>query len=171
MAIQVADLFVSLVIKGQDKTVGELQSVNKEMGGLASVSLEAKAAIVGAAYALQQLFQHSGKQGTDLTNFSALLGEGTQTLQRYQGALRQVGVSNEETEATFKNLSSASTKAAYNLGGRPSGTAQIAKYSGGNISQTDFLRYAQHPEELLKRIQTALKNAPTIERGLLTEAA
>jgi hypothetical protein len=168
--VVVADLFINLGLKGSDKTLEGLTGVEKGLKDVSGLALETKVALVGAFYALQQLFQSSGKTGTGLTNFSALLGEGTKTLQQYQYALRQVGVSNEETESTFKNLSSTATKAAYGLGGRPAGLAQVAKYTGGNITQKDLLDYAAHPEHFLQRIKEALSKAPESQRGLLTEA-
>ena len=160
-------MFVSLGIKGNDKTVAALQETEKGLKDVASLSLEAKAAIVGAAYALERLFQSSGHKGTELNNFNTLLGQGTQTLQQYQYALRQVGVSNEETEATFKNLSSTATKARFNLGARPTGLAQVAKYTGGAITNQDLARYEAHPEEFLKRIQEYAKKEKDI--GLRNE--
>src|ERR1700744_4238817 len=104
--MDIGSLFLNLGIKGSEKTVGALTDVKKGLGELGSMSLEAKAGIVAAMYALEQLFATSGKAGTDLTNFNAITGESVKTLQQYQYAARQVGVSNQEVEGSFKTLQS-----------------------------------------------------------------
>lgn len=147
----IAELFVNLGIKGAEKTVGALSNVQKGMQNLGSLSLETKAAIVGAMYALERLFSKSGTTGTDLTNFSTLIGTSTKTLQQYQFAARQVGVSNQETEATFKTLASTMTK--IRMGeGAPKGFAQVAMLTGG-INAADVEKFMQNPELLLQRLQ------------------
>lgn len=149
--MQVAELFVSLAIKGQDKAVSALVSVEHGLKGLASVSLEAKAAILAAMYGLEQLFQKSGAHGTSLTNLNAVLGVSTKTLQQYDYAARQVGVSNAETEGSFKALQSAMTKTALGKGA-PEGLAQVAMLTGG-ISAQDVNNFMKNPEALLQRLQ------------------
>lgn len=147
----IAELFVNLGIKGADKTVSALVKVEQGMKDLGSMSLEAKAAIIGAMYALERLFSKSGQAGTDMTNFSKLIGTSTQTLQQYQYAARQVGISNEETEGTFKNLASVMTK--LRLGeAYPKGLAQVAMLTGG-ITGADVEKFMQNPELLLQRLQ------------------
>lgn len=149
--MQVAELFVSLGIKGQDKTVSALVSVEHGLKGLASMSLEAKAAILGAMYALEQLFSKSGAQGTNLVNLSTVLGVSTKTLQQYDYAARQVGVSNAETEASFKSLQEAMTKTALGKGA-PEGLGQVQQLTG-NISAQDVQNFMKNPELLLQRLQ------------------
>lgn len=149
--MKVAELFVELGIKGQDKTVSALVSVEKGLGGLASMSLEAKAAILGAMYAVEQLFSKSGAQGTALTNLNSELGVSVQTLQQYQYAARQVGVSNEDTVSSFKALQGAMTKMA--LGeGQPKGFGQVSLLTG-SISAQDVNNYMKNPELLLQKLQ------------------
>lgn len=115
------------------------------------MSLEAKAAIVGAMYALQRLFSTSGQAGTDLTNFNTLLGVSAKTLQQYQYAARQVGVSNQETESTFKNLQSTMTK--LRMGeSAPKGLAQVSLLTGG-ITGDDIDKFMKNPELLLQKLQ------------------
>lgn len=149
--MQIGDLFLSLGIKGTEKTVESIGTVKKGLSDTASVSLEAKAAIVGAMYALERLFSTSGKAGTELTNFNALTGESVQTLQKYQYAGRQVGISNEETANSFKSLQSAMTKTM--LGhGAPAGLARVSQLTGG-ITQKDIQDFMKNPELLLQRLQ------------------
>ena len=151
--MQIGELFLQLDIKGADKAVSSLAGIEKNLKNVGTQSLEAKAAIIAAGYALEQLFAKSGAAGTELTNFNALMGgKSIQVLQQYQGALRQVGISNEETENTFKSLSSLMSKVSLGQA-RPAGLAQIAQLTGGNITQQEVQDYAAHPELLLKRLQ------------------
>lgn len=143
-------MIVNLGIKGQDKTINSLTGVEKGLKGVGSVSLEAKAAIVGAMYALEQLFAKSTTAGTDLTNFNALLGEGTQTLQKYQYAARQVGISNDEVSGTFKSLQSTATKIRFGLGA-PSMLGQVQQKVG--LTTTEIDQMMKNPELLLQKLQ------------------
>lgn len=150
--MEVGQLFLSLGIKGADKTVAAIGQTRKGLEGVASTSLEAKAAIIGAMYALERLFATSGKAGTDLTNFSALMGGGmVQTLQRYQYAARQAGVANAEVEGTFKSLQGAMTKTLMGEGA-PKGLAQVARLTGG-LTAEDIKKFAEQPQLLIQRLQ------------------
>lgn len=115
------------------------------------MSLEAKAAIIGAMYALQRLFSASGQRGTDLANFNSLLGVSTKTLQEYQYAARQVGVSNQEVEGSFKAIQGAMTKTLMGEGA-PKGLDWVAKLTGG-ISPEDIENFAKQPQLLIQRLQ------------------
>lgn len=148
--MNVGDLFVNLGIKGADKTIGALGDTKKAIGDVASVSLEAKAAIVGAMYALERLFAASGATGTNLTNFNALLGEGTQTIQQYEYAARKMGLSNQEVESTFKALSDSMTKVALGQG-RPAGLTYFGSAMG--MAPGDIKKFMQQPELLLQKMQ------------------
>lgn len=149
--MDIGSLFLNLGIKGSEKTVGALTNVKKGLSETASMSLEAKAGILAAMYALEQLFATSGKAGTDLTNFNAITGESVKTLQQYQYAARQVGVSNQDVEGSFKSLQSAMTKTLLGEGG-PKGLARVSLLTGG-ISQKDIEAYAKDPAKLIQRLQ------------------
>lgn len=151
MPLTIGELFVSLGVKGSEKTVGAVAGVEKGMKNAASASLQAKAAIFGAMYALERLFSKSNEAGTALVNFNALTGESAQTLQRYQYAARQVGISNEETANTFKNLQSAMAKVQMGKG-QPEGYGQVAIATGG-ITAKDVDDFMKNPELLLQRLQ------------------
>lgn len=151
MSISVGELFVNLGIKGNEKTLGAIQNTKKGMGDLASVSLEAKAGIVGAMYALERLFAASGAAGTGLTNFNSLLGVSAKTLQQYQFAARQMGVSNQEVESSFKSLQSAMTKTLMGEGA-PKGMFRVAQLTGG-ITPQDIERFALQPHLLIQKFQ------------------
>lgn len=117
----------------------------------ASTSLEVKAAILGATYALEQFFSKSGQAGTNLTNFNALTGVSTQTLQQYQYAARQAGVSNEQTAATFLALQNSMTKLRQGEAA-PKGFVDVARLTGG-FSSGDVDKFMQNPDLLLQKLQ------------------
>lgn len=149
--MQVGELFVTLGVKGHEKTLGTLQSTKKGMENIASTSLEAKAALVGAFYALERLFAASGRAGTDLSNFNATMGVSAQTLQQYQYAARQVGLSNQEVEGSFKALQSTMTKTLMGEGA-PKGLARVAQLTG-NMTAQDIKRFAEQPQLLIQKLQ------------------
>jgi hypothetical protein len=113
--------------------------------------LEAKAAIVGAMYALERLFATSGQAGTGLTNFNSLLGVSTKTVQQYQFAARQMGVANEDVMSTFQNLQGLMSKTLMGEGA-PKGLARMAALTGG-ISPEDIAQFQKNPELLMKKLQ------------------
>ncbi len=102
-------------------------------------------------YALERLFATSGHAGTELTNFNSLLGVSAKTLQEYQYAARQAGVSNQEVEGSFKALQSAMTKTLMGEGA-PKGLARVALLTG-SITPEDIDRFAKQPQLLLQRLQ------------------
>lgn len=147
----VGELFISLGVKGADKTIGAINSVKDGLKGIASTSLETKAAIIGAIYALEKLFQASGKRGTALENFSVLTGMATKTVQQYQWAAQQVGISNEEVTGTFVSLQKIMTKTL--LGeGAPKGLAMVSKALGGTTEET-LANWQKNPEQELLDLQ------------------
>jgi hypothetical protein len=102
--LEIAELFVSLGIKGSDKTIGAITQVKTGLSDVASTSLEAKAAIIGAMYALEQLMSQSATRGTELSNFNALTGISVKQLQQWQYAARQASESNEQFAGTIKGI-------------------------------------------------------------------
>lgn len=114
-------------------------------------------------YGLEQLFSKSSQAGTDLTNFNAVLGGQTvQTLQQYQYAARQVGVSNEEVASSFKSLQGTATKIRFGIG-RPSGLGQVQQAVGLTSSELDEMM--KKPELLLLKLQQYLQKEKNIGLG------
>lgn len=150
--MQVGELFISLGVKGADKTVMSINNVSTSIKQTASVSLEAKAAILGAMYALEQFFSKSGAAGSALTNFNTLTGISTQQLQEYQYAAKQVGVSNEDTANTFKNLQSAMEKQALGVS-RVATWSQLSAKLGGTLGINDVNKFAKDPSLLIQKLQ------------------
>ncbi len=153
--MNVGELFVDLGIKGADKTLGSIAGAQKGMKGIASTSLEAKAAIVGAMYALERLFASSSQKGTDLTNFSSGIGESAKTLQQYQYAAQQVGVANDEVTSSFIALQKSSTNL-LNNGESISGlarVAQVTKTSGTEMQKLMFESTKGNIAPLFQKLQ------------------
>lgn len=153
--MNIAELFVNLGIKGSEKTVGALTDLRKGLNQTKEMSFEAKAALLGAMYALERLFAASGQRGTDLTNFNATLGVSAKTLQQYQYAARQAGVSNQEVEGTFRSLQSTMTKTLMGEGA-PKGLARVAQLTGGMNAQ-DIKKFAEQPQLLIQKLQEYAK--------------
>lgn len=151
MSVTAGEFFVNLGIKGAEKTVGAISSVRKGLNETASTSLETKAAIVGVLYAFERMFAASGAMGTGLTNFNALMGVSTKTLQQYQFAARQMGVTNEDTANTFKTLQATMSKTLMGEGA-PKGLARVAALTGG-ITPQDILKFQSNPELLIQKLQ------------------
>lgn len=125
MGLSVGELFVNLGIKGSEKTIGAIGSAQSGMKGLGSASLETKAAIVGAFYALEQLIATSVRFGSSMVNFEAFTGNSAQALQRWQYAARQVGVAGDEITGSLKGVQAAMARML--LGeGAPKGLGLIA---------------------------------------------
>lgn len=134
------------------KARDQVNGVQKGLKDTAAASFEAKAGILAAAYALQRLVSASNQRGTELTNFATVLDTSAKTLQQYQYAGQQVGVTNDEMAATFKNLSSAAAK--ITLGqGAPGGLFEVAANAGVRLGPADIKRMADNPEEMIQLLQ------------------
>lgn len=123
--MNIAELFVSLGVKGSEKTIGALSNVRKGLGEISSMSLEAKAGLLAVAYGLERLMSNSMQTGTNLTNFNALTGLSARSLQQWQYAARQAGVSGDELTSNLKGVQGAMTKMLMGEGA-PKGLALVA---------------------------------------------
>lgn len=149
--MNIGELFVSLGVKGSEKSLHSIGQVRGALKSTASMGLETKAAIIGAVYALERMFSKSSQAGTDLTNFNATLGVSAKTLQQYQYAARQVGVSNEAVEQSFRGLQSTITKTL--MGEQaPKGLARLAQITG-DLDPSDLEKFSRNPELLMQKLQ------------------
>lgn len=146
MALTAGEFFINLGIKGADKTIGALSNVKKGFGEITSTSLEAKAAILAAAYAFERLMAASGAVGTSLTNFGALTGVSMKTLQQYQYAARQVGISNESMAGSFKSVQKTMNDMLRGKGA-PEGMAMLKGKVGFDFNK------AEDPKYVLDKLQ------------------
>lgn len=150
--MNIGELFINLGIKGSEKTVAALGGVKKGLGEVSSMSLEAKAGIIAAIYALEKLTSASFATGNELKNFSTVTGVSAKTLQQYEYAGKRVGATNQEIEGSFKNLQSAMTKALLNKG-VPESLGLIGRTLKQNFTQDSIKDFAAHPEKLLQVLQ------------------
>lgn len=128
--MNVAELFVSLGVKGSDKTIEAFAKVYTGIKNVATMSFEAKAAIIGATYALEQFMSSSAERGTELSNLSTYLGISTKELQQWQYAAQQAGESGEEFTSSLKSVYD--KVAQMRMGKqRPEGFAIFAQNVGG----------------------------------------
>lgn len=151
--MKIAELFVDLGVKGEGKLDKTLKSTKDSMGGLISDSLALKAALVGIAYAMQNLMGDSAKTGQGLENFTALTGLSAQKLQQWQYAARQVGVSNEEMASSFKAVQNSVTNMLLGKGA-PEGYAMIANKVG--LDQNKL----RDTEYMMKKLQEFAQQVP-----------
>lgn len=153
--MNIAELFVNLGIKGSEKTIGALGGVKKGLGEVSAMSLEAKAGILAAMYGLERMMAASGAAGTGLTNFAALTGLSSQTLQRWQYAARQAGVSGEELTGSLKAVQNSMTNMLLGKGA-PEGLGIVAKAVGFDASKARDSFYVM--EQLQKAAQALPKD-------------
>lgn len=152
--INVGEMAINLGIKGTEKTVGALTSVTKGLGEVGSMSLEAKAGILAAVYGLERMMAISGQAGTNLTNFNALTGISMRSLQEWQYAARQAGVSGEELAGSMKTVQNAMAKMLLGKGA-PEGMQVISKAAGGiDINRIRDTAY------MMEKLQKAAQNLP-----------
>lgn len=173
--MNVGELFVSLGVKGTDKTIQAFTQVKTGLGDVASLSIEAKAGILGALYAFEHLTAASGAAGTNLTNFNALTGISTQNLQQWQYAARQAGVSADEMNSSMKGVQSAMTNML--LGnGQPAGFGAVASRVGldaNKLRDTQYVlqqlqKYAQSvPPELANNILKSFGLGEGVVAGMI----
>jgi hypothetical protein len=149
----IAELFVKLGIKGTDSAGRALKNVKGNLGEVKSMSLEAKAAIIGVVYGLQKMMSASAQQGTNLANFNALTGVSVQRLQEWQYAARQVGVANEDVVGSIKAVQGAMTNMLLGKGA-PEGLAMLANKVGFDMQK------ARDPLYVMQQLQKAAKEMP-----------
>jgi len=166
MGMKIAEFFAELGVEGAEKSVQAVDSVTSEMGKLQGMTLEAKAAIVGVFYGLEQMFSASNRTGTALANFRNLTGLSTQELQKYQYAMRQIGGTNEDVQSTFQNLQSVVAKALMGQG-VPKGIGLIAPTVG--LTNEQFWGAMKDPAQLFQMLQKFARSnvAPAIRNEIL----
>lgn len=149
------ELFVNLGIKGADKTVGALTAVRRGMQGIGAASLEAKASILAAFYALEKMISGSTALGASLTNLDAILGRGTaESLQRYQWAAKEaVRGADKGMEGLFKSISNAMAEL-LNTGKAPPWLASVMGATRGSdgffgTNKDDLIRYQNRPGDFI----------------------
>ena len=104
-------MFIKLGVSGTDKVVGSLGDVKHGLDDVKGMSLEAKAGILGAIYALEQMGAASANTGLRLENFNTITGMSTDKLQHLENAMRHyAGVSKETVDSTVVSIQTKLTK-------------------------------------------------------------
>lgn len=132
--MQIAELFVALGVKGSEKTLTALSNTRLSISSIANVSLEATAAILGMAYALERITVGSANEATHIQNLAAYLGTTTTELQKWTYAAKVAGIQGAEMEQSLAGIYK--TIQAFHTGkGLPAGTKVFAEESGLDITK------------------------------------
>lgn len=153
--MKIAELFVGLGVKGADQAGKALGGVKTGLGEVKSMSLEAKAAIVGVVYALERMMTQSAQMGTGLLNFNQLTGIGAKELQQWQYAARQAGVSADEMTGSLKAVQNSMTNMLLGKGA-PEGMAMLANKVGFDPARARDTLYVM--QQLQKFAQSVPKD-------------
>lgn len=132
--MKIADLFVNIAVKGAKEVGTGLKGVRSGLGDVKSMSLEAKAAIFGVIYGLQNMMNKSGQLGVGMSNFAAATGLSAKSLQQWQYAARQVGVESAEVESTLRGVQNSMTNMLLGKG-KPEGMTMLANTVGFDEKQ------------------------------------
>lgn len=144
---------VKIGVKGGDTVAKSLGGIQGALKSLKDTSLEAKAALVGTIYALEQLMTGAAKRGSDLVKFNNLTDISVETLQRYQNAGRQMGVANEDMASSFVSVQKA-------MGDMLTGKGAPAGFSiFAGATKLDMSR-VRDTEYVLKKLNEFAKQAP-----------
>lgn len=146
----IAELYVSLGIKGDDKVSKSLKDTKEGITNVANGAFAAKAALAGMMYGLEKLMSNSAQAGMALNQFQTLTGISADTLQRWQYAARQAGVSGEEMSSAFKSVQNAMTN--ISLGkAPPEYLAQLGQKVGFDMNKAkDTVYVMQKLQEFAK---------------------
>lgn len=130
--MEIAELFVNLGVKGDGTLKKALVETKSGLGEAKDMSLEMKAGILGAMYALEQFMSKSMAAGNGIMQFSNYTGMSTDMLQRWQYLLRQSGVGAEEATSSLEGLQKIMYQMRAGLS-NPAGSYRVSEVLGGNI--------------------------------------
>lgn len=151
MAIKAGELFVEIGVKGA-KAAGEaLSGVKDWLGDLSTQGIAAKAAVIGALYAMERFATNSMQLGTNMHQFGLYTGLSTQMLQKWQYAMQQSGVSAEDVQSSIVNVQKTMGELRA-FGKEPAGMRQLQFTLGGfDFSKATDMNYVM--EQLRKYAQ------------------
>lgn len=138
--MKIADLFINLLIKDDNKAEDKLKGVKGTLGEISTAGLAAKATILGIVYGLQQLTSNSAKAGANLSSYAAATGLSAENLQRMQFAGRQFNVESDEMQQNLVNLQSLMMKMSMGQGA-PSGFGVVANAVGIDMKRVRDTEY------------------------------
>lgn len=164
--MKIAELFVELGLRGDDKAQKQLSGVQSSLKGILSTSLQTKAAVLAATYFLDKMISTAGRTGTSLLNFSSVTGLSAKDLQKWQYAARQAGVDGEELAGSVKSVQSAMTSMLLGKGA-PEGMAMLANKIGFDPSRArDTFYVMEKLQEFAKKVPRDVGTAMLASFGL-----
>ena len=146
--MNIAELFVSLGVKGDGEAKKALKGVDSSLSNIKSMSIEAKAALVAVVYGLQNMMSSSMKTGMELSNFNAETGLSTQRLEQYNQALKRATGSGQGMADVFKQIQMAQAKMKFTGTGLEQGTGALA----ARMKNVDQKKFFADPEYLLQTV-------------------
>lgn len=131
---QISELYVALGVKGSAQTIEALSNVRLNIGSISTAALTAQAAILGMAYALQQLTTGATNNAQNIQNLSTYLDMSTKSLQQWHWAAQQAGISNQELDQSFTSIKNHINEYAskHNL---PQGSEIFAQHTGFDFTK------------------------------------
>jgi len=106
MSLNLGEMFLSLGIKGADKTVQSLNAVEKGFKSVYSAGMQNKVMIAAVIYGLQRMSAASGREGTALNQFAVATGLSSQALQKWQYMANRFNVEGSEVQSTLMGMQS-----------------------------------------------------------------
>lgn len=138
--MKIAELFVSLGVKGSESAGKAIQGTTDGLKGILSSGLAAKAMIAGVVYGLERMMSASAQAGTSLVNASAFTGISARSLQQWQYAARQAGMSAEEMNGNITAVQASMTKMRM-TGQAPAGVVSMANMVGFDPKKAEDTLY------------------------------
>lgn len=163
--MNVGQLFISLGVKGAEKTIASVSAIKEGLKSATSLSLETKAGLLGAGYALEQFMSKGATQAQILTNMSNVLGVGAEQLEIFGNAAKHSGTSLDTVANSILTMQQALT--GIKLGEAAPKWFQF--FAGRMGGLPDFETLRTHPEEMIKRVQQFVDQEmkTTGDRGMI----
>lgn len=163
--MNLAELFVTLGVKGAGKANSDLKKTQDSIMGISKKSLGAIAALAGVSLGLTAIYQRAVASGVGLSKFSNYMGKSSKELQKWQYIATNAGVAAAEVENTFRTLSQIAGD--FELTGNlPAELNKIASVVGGlDLSKLDDADY------MLRKIQQFLQSGAESQNVLNTYAS
>lgn len=160
--MKIAELFVDITLKGGTKVQDGLSGVKNWLTDITASGLAAKAAIIGAVYALERMTKASGQFGNEVKNLSVLTGIDTTKIQQWAEFMRRGGSSAEDAHQAL--LAASKTQAEIAKGNYPQGLGRILSVTQSNLQDVinNPLKFA---EMVKKYIQTSKEDISLINNA------